>query len=50
MWFFRDPTARGLTGVALVTGHAHPGLVAAIAAALLVHLALPHALAEVADD
>ena len=28
--FFRDPTARGLTGVALVTSDAHAGLVTAI--------------------
>jgi transposase-like protein len=32
--FFRDLTARGLTGVRLVTSDAHPGLVAAIAATL----------------
>ena len=32
--FFRDLTARGLTGVKLVTSHAHQGLVAAIAATL----------------
>src|SRR3712207_8597716 len=30
--FFRDLTARGLTGVALVTSDAHAGLVAAIGA------------------
>ena len=33
--FFRDLTARGLTGVALVTSDAHNGLVAAIGATLL---------------
>jgi len=32
--FFRDLVARGLTGVALVTSDAHPGLVEAIAATL----------------
>ncbi len=32
--FFRDLVARGLTGVALVTSDAHPGLVAAIGATL----------------
>ncbi len=32
--FFRDLTARGLTGVELVTSDAHPGLVAAIGATL----------------
>jgi putative transposase len=32
--FFRDLTARGLAGVALVTSDAHPGLVAAIGATL----------------
>src|ERR687898_1354861 len=32
--FFRDLTARGLTGVRLVTSDAHPGLTAAIAATL----------------
>ena len=32
--FFRDLTARGLTGVALVTSDAHPGLVEAIGATL----------------
>ena len=32
--FFRDLTARGLSGVRLVTSDAHPGLVAAIAATL----------------
>jgi transposase-like protein len=32
--FFRDLTARGLSGVQLVTSDAHPGLVAAIAATL----------------
>jgi transposase-like protein len=32
--FFRDLTARGLSGVALVTSDAHQGLVAAIAAAM----------------
>ncbi|GAA2500864.1 IS256 family transposase [Terrabacter carboxydivorans] len=32
--FFRDLTARGLSGVALVTSHAHAGLVEAIGAAL----------------
>jgi putative transposase len=32
--FFRDLTARGLTGVKLVTSDAHPGLVAAIGATL----------------
>jgi len=32
--FFRDLTARGLTGVRLVTSDAHPGLVAAIGATL----------------
>ncbi len=32
--FFRDPTARGLTGVKLVTSDAHAGLVAAIGGTL----------------
>jgi transposase-like protein len=32
--FFRGLTARGLSGVSLVTSDAHPGLVAAVAAAL----------------
>jgi putative transposase len=32
--FFRDLVARGLSGVALVTSDAHPGLVAAIGATL----------------
>ena len=32
--FFRDLTARGLSGVALVTSDAHQGLVAAIGAAI----------------
>jgi putative transposase len=32
--FFRDMIARGLSGVALVTSDAHPGLVAAIGATL----------------
>jgi hypothetical protein len=32
--FFRDLTARGLTGVQLVTSDAHPGLVEAIGATL----------------
>jgi transposase-like protein len=32
--FFRDPTARGLTGVAMVTSDAHAGLVEAIGATL----------------
>ena len=32
--FFRDLTARGLTGVKLVTSDAHAGLVAAIGATL----------------
>ncbi|EID10451.1 transposase, partial [Mycobacterium xenopi RIVM700367] len=34
MAFFRDLVARGLSGVALVTSDAHPGLVAAIGATL----------------
>ena len=33
--FFRDLVARGLSGVGLVTSDAHPGLMAAIGAALL---------------
>src|SRR3712207_603839 len=32
--FLRDPTARGLTGVRLVTSHAHNGIVSAIGATL----------------
>ena len=36
--FFRDLVARGLSGVALVTSDAHPGLVAAIGAKVAEHL------------